>query len=81
MFLPTTLDSAEQIVEAIQQIKEKIPADPLEADLILMAELVAEGNQKDEEETSVPSTSPADGQSKESESAFVCVKGLGWCDK
>ncbi|XP_042566525.1 zinc finger MYM-type protein 4 isoform X3 [Clupea harengus] len=60
MFLPTTLDSAEQIVEAIQQIKEKIPADPLEADLILMAELVAEGNQKDEEETPVPSTSPAD---------------------
>ncbi|XP_056154001.1 zinc finger MYM-type protein 4 [Lampris incognitus] len=53
MFLPVTLDSAERIVETIQEIKEKIPSDPLEADLILMAELVAEqdglskGKQKD----------------------------------
>uniref|UniRef100_A0A8B9K5K1 Zinc finger MYM-type protein 4 n=1 Tax=Astyanax mexicanus TaxID=7994 RepID=A0A8B9K5K1_ASTMX len=47
MFLPTTLDSAEKIVETIQKIKEKIPDDPLEADLIMMAEMVAEDNEKD----------------------------------
>ncbi|XP_063041358.1 zinc finger MYM-type protein 4 [Engraulis encrasicolus] len=45
MFLPTTLDSAERIVETIQKIKEKIPTDPLEADLILMAEMVAEAEE------------------------------------
>ncbi|KAI5607747.1 zinc finger MYM-type protein 4 isoform X1 [Silurus asotus] len=47
MFLPTTLDSAERIVETIQKIKEKIPDNPLEADLIMMAEMVAEDSEKD----------------------------------
>lgn len=42
MFLPVTMDSAERIVETIQEIKEKIPSDPFEAELILMAEMVAE---------------------------------------
>ncbi|KAM4631460.1 zinc finger MYM-type protein 4-like [Polymixia lowei] len=49
MFLPVTLDSAEAIVEAIQEVK-KIPSNPLEADLILMAEMVAEQDGKNEEE-------------------------------
>ncbi|XP_075995646.1 zinc finger MYM-type protein 4 [Genypterus blacodes] len=42
MFLPVTLNSAERIVETIKEIKEKIPSDPFEAELILMAEMVAE---------------------------------------
>ncbi|XP_041664939.1 zinc finger MYM-type protein 4-like isoform X2 [Cheilinus undulatus] len=46
MFLPVTMDSAEQIVETIQEIKEKIPSDPYEAELILMAEMVAEDDEK-----------------------------------
>uniref|UniRef100_A0A7N6C0V7 TRASH domain-containing protein n=1 Tax=Anabas testudineus TaxID=64144 RepID=A0A7N6C0V7_ANATE len=49
MFLPVTMDSAERIVETIQEIKEKIPSDPFEAELILMAEMVAE-QEKDEGE-------------------------------
>ncbi|XP_019905867.2 zinc finger MYM-type protein 4 isoform X2 [Esox lucius] len=50
MFLPVTLDSAESIVETIQDIKQKIPSDPFEADLILMAEMVAEeGREKSPE--------------------------------
>ncbi|XP_041758978.2 zinc finger MYM-type protein 4-like isoform X2 [Coregonus clupeaformis] len=50
MFLPVTLDNAESIVETIQDIKEKIPSDPFEADLILMAEMVAEeGREKSPE--------------------------------
>ncbi|XP_076864669.1 zinc finger MYM-type protein 4 isoform X2 [Brachyhypopomus gauderio] len=48
MFLPTTLDSAERIVETIQKIKEKIPDNPLEADLIMMAEMVAEDNEREQ---------------------------------
>ncbi|KAJ3609283.1 hypothetical protein NHX12_023806 [Muraenolepis orangiensis] len=39
MMLPVTLDSAEGVLETIRQIKDKIPSDPLEADLILMAEI------------------------------------------
>ncbi|XP_030644396.1 zinc finger MYM-type protein 4 [Chanos chanos] len=46
MFLPTTLSSAEGIVQTIQKIKEKIPDDPFEADLIMMAEMVAEQNER-----------------------------------
>ncbi|XP_030004100.1 zinc finger MYM-type protein 4 isoform X2 [Sphaeramia orbicularis] len=42
MFLPVTMSSAEGIVETIKDIKEKIPSDPFEAELILMAEMVAE---------------------------------------
>ncbi|XP_023687950.2 zinc finger MYM-type protein 4 isoform X2 [Paramormyrops kingsleyae] len=42
MILPTTLDSAERIMETIQGIKDKIPSDPYEADIILMADMVAQ---------------------------------------
>ncbi|KAM6958747.1 zinc finger MYM-type protein 4-like [Aplochiton taeniatus] len=49
MFLPVTLDNAERIVETIQEIKEKIPSNPFEADLILMAEMVAEGEQDEKD--------------------------------
>ncbi|KAM3597055.1 uncharacterized protein V6R79_025494 [Siganus canaliculatus] len=50
MFLPVTMDSAERIVETIQEIKEKIPSDPFEAELILMAEMVAEQEQKNDKD-------------------------------
>lgn len=40
------MDSAEHIVKTIQEIKEKIPSDPFEAELILMAEMVAEDTEK-----------------------------------
>lgn len=44
------MDNAERIVETIQEIKEKIPADPFEAELIFMAEMVAEDNEKNGKE-------------------------------
>ncbi|XP_076157610.1 zinc finger MYM-type protein 4-like isoform X2 [Alosa pseudoharengus] len=80
LFLPTTLDSAERIVETIQQIKEKIPTDPLEADLILMAELVAEDNQKDEKEMPVASTSPDDVPDSPPPIPDFDLDALGWDD-
>lgn len=46
MFLPVTMDNAEGIIETIQEIKDKIPSDPFEAELILMAEMVAEQSDK-----------------------------------
>ncbi|XP_068603716.1 zinc finger MYM-type protein 4-like [Brachionichthys hirsutus] len=50
MFLPVTVDSAERIVQTIQEIKEKIPSDPFEAELILMAEMVAEQDEMNHKE-------------------------------
>ncbi|KAL3043474.1 hypothetical protein OYC64_003357 [Pagothenia borchgrevinki] len=50
MFLPVTLDSAERILETIQEIKQKIPSDPFEAELILMAEMVAEQHENSNKE-------------------------------
>uniref|UniRef100_A0A8C4GVK5 TRASH domain-containing protein n=1 Tax=Dicentrarchus labrax TaxID=13489 RepID=A0A8C4GVK5_DICLA len=52
MFLPVAMDSAERIVETIQEIKEKIPSDPFEAELILMAEMIAEQDEKNNKEES-----------------------------
>ncbi|KAM4608820.1 zinc finger MYM-type protein 2 isoform 2-T2 [Polymixia lowei] len=42
VFLPTTLQGAEQIVQTISELKTKVPSDPLEADLLAMAEIIAE---------------------------------------
>ncbi|XP_067111849.1 zinc finger MYM-type protein 4 isoform X1 [Osmerus mordax] len=47
MFLPVTLDNAESIVKTILEIKEKIPSNPFEADILLMAEMVAEDGEED----------------------------------
>lgn len=46
VFLPTTLQSAEHIVKTIDELKAKVPSDPLEADLIAMAEMIAEEDKK-----------------------------------
>lgn len=54
MFLPVTMDSAERIVETIQEIKEKIPSDPFEAELILMAEMVAEQEEEKNDKQEEP---------------------------
>ncbi|XP_049449817.1 zinc finger MYM-type protein 2 isoform X2 [Epinephelus fuscoguttatus] len=47
VFLPTTLQGAEQIVQTISELKNKVPSDPLEADLISMAEMIAEDQKPD----------------------------------
>ncbi|XP_051566541.1 zinc finger MYM-type protein 2-like isoform X2 [Myxocyprinus asiaticus] len=46
VFLPTTLQNAEQIVKAINELKTEVPSDPLEADLAAIAEVIA----RDEDE-------------------------------
>uniref|UniRef100_A0A8C4EUV3 Zinc finger, MYM-type 2 n=1 Tax=Dicentrarchus labrax TaxID=13489 RepID=A0A8C4EUV3_DICLA len=42
VFLPTTMQGAEQIIQTINELKNKVPSDPLEADLLSMAEMIAE---------------------------------------
>uniref|UniRef100_A0A8C9SL89 Zinc finger MYM-type containing 3 n=1 Tax=Scleropages formosus TaxID=113540 RepID=A0A8C9SL89_SCLFO len=45
MFLPTTLENTDKIVEAIEELKVKIPSNPLEADILAMAEMIAEASE------------------------------------
>lgn len=40
-FIPTTRNSTKKILKDIKKIQEKIPADPYEAELLMMAEMVA----------------------------------------
>ncbi|XP_056245630.1 zinc finger MYM-type protein 2 [Seriola aureovittata] len=47
VFLPTTLQGAEQIVQTIDELKNKVPSDPVEADLLSMAEMIAEEQKPD----------------------------------
>ncbi|XP_075460707.1 zinc finger MYM-type protein 4 isoform X3 [Ascaphus truei] len=47
MLIPTTLDNADKIIDAIADLKEKIPSDPFEADILQMAEMIAEDEEKE----------------------------------
>ncbi|KAM4695722.1 zinc finger MYM-type protein 3 [Rhinophrynus dorsalis] len=47
MLLPTTLESTDKIVETIEELKVKIPSNPLEADILAMAEMIAEAEELD----------------------------------
>uniref|UniRef100_A0A8C8J4U0 TRASH domain-containing protein n=1 Tax=Oncorhynchus tshawytscha TaxID=74940 RepID=A0A8C8J4U0_ONCTS len=42
MFLPVTLDHIDKLVEYIKELKLQIPSDPLEADILAMADMIAE---------------------------------------
>lgn len=42
VFLPTTLQGAEQIVQTISELKHKVSTDTLKADLISVEEMIAE---------------------------------------
>uniref|UniRef100_A0A663MTV8 Zinc finger MYM-type containing 4 n=2 Tax=Athene cunicularia TaxID=194338 RepID=A0A663MTV8_ATHCN len=47
MLFPTTLENADKVIETIQDIKEKVPTNPFEADLLQMAEIIAEDEEKE----------------------------------
>ncbi|XP_041114739.1 zinc finger MYM-type protein 2 isoform X2 [Polyodon spathula] len=65
VFLPTTLDSAEKIVQTIDELRAKIPSDPLEADILAMAEMIAEADEKqDYASISYPRTLSTDAKSE-----------------
>lgn len=46
IFVPTTKDSPNQIMKQLKDIQEKIPANPFEAELLMMAEMAAEKDGK-----------------------------------
>lgn len=47
MFIPSSLDNEDKVTESIEDIKEKLPAHPFEADLLEMAEMIAEDEEKE----------------------------------
>ncbi|XP_041353937.1 zinc finger MYM-type protein 3-like isoform X2 [Gigantopelta aegis] len=51
IFIPTTKKSAAKILKQIKKIREKIPADPLEAELLQMAQAVAGGGEDSDSDT------------------------------
>lgn len=59
IFIPTTRNSAKGIFKEIKRIQEKMPSDPYEAELLMMAEMVA--NEKKAENTDTDSDDGADG--------------------
>ncbi|XP_056183068.1 zinc finger MYM-type protein 2 isoform X4 [Falco biarmicus] len=48
VFLPTTLDSSEQILAAIEELRGKVPPDPLETELLNLSEMAPEHDGKTE---------------------------------
>ncbi|XP_074917780.1 zinc finger MYM-type protein 2 isoform X6 [Chelonoidis abingdonii] len=48
VFLPTTLDSNEKILAAIEELRGKVPSNPLEAELLTIAEMMPEDDGRTE---------------------------------
>ena len=53
IFIPTTRNSAKGIMKDIKRIQEKIPSDPFEAELLMMAEMVATEKKTESDSDSV----------------------------
>ncbi|KAM7099132.1 zinc finger MYM-type protein 4 isoform 6-T9 [Molossus nigricans] len=47
MLIPSSMDNKDKATEGIEDIKEKLPSHPFEADLLEMAEMIAEDEEKE----------------------------------
>ncbi|XP_059774883.1 zinc finger MYM-type protein 4 isoform X2 [Balaenoptera ricei] len=47
MLIPSSMDNEDKVTEGIEDIKEKLPSHPFEADLLEMAEMIAEDEEKE----------------------------------
>ncbi|XP_070159799.1 zinc finger MYM-type protein 3 isoform X3 [Polyergus mexicanus] len=71
LFIPTTRNSAKGIMKDIKKIQEKIPADPYEAELLMMAEMVAtEKKTNDSDSDSVDDSDGFSPEAVDSNNAF-----------
>ncbi|KAM3961206.1 LOW QUALITY PROTEIN: zinc finger protein without children [Aphomia sociella] len=69
VFIPTTRNSAKGIMKEINKIHDKMPTDPFEAELLMMAEMVAGDKKKDQ------SDSDTDDDNEESFSPVAGIDG------
>ncbi|XP_060944447.1 zinc finger MYM-type protein 2 [Limanda limanda] len=60
VFLPTTLQGAEQIIQTIRDLKAKLASDSLEAELISLANMIAEEQKPANDESEQPTGSVSD---------------------
>ncbi|XP_058409623.1 zinc finger MYM-type protein 4 isoform X5 [Diceros bicornis minor] len=47
MLIPPSMDNKDKVTESIEDVKEKLPSHPFEADLLEMAEMIAEDEEKE----------------------------------
>lgn len=47
MLIPSSMGNEDKVTESIEDIKEKLPSHPFEADLLEMAEMIAEDEEKE----------------------------------
>ncbi|XP_023939043.2 zinc finger MYM-type protein 3 isoform X2 [Bicyclus anynana] len=67
VFIPTTRNSAKGIMKEINKIHDKMPTDPFEAELLMMAEMVAGDKKKDQSDSDTE---------EENEESFSPVGGM-----
>ncbi|RUS73347.1 hypothetical protein EGW08_018882 [Elysia chlorotica] len=75
VFIPTTRKSAAGILKTITEIVERMPADPLEAELLMMAEAVA-SDKKDSDSESEPETDFGANFDDELEEAIPAIQSV-----
>ncbi|XP_053615536.1 zinc finger MYM-type protein 3 isoform X2 [Plodia interpunctella] len=61
VFIPTTRNSAKGIMKEINKIHDKMPTDPFEAELLMMAEMVAGDKKKDQSDSDTDDDNEGDG--------------------
>lgn len=74
IFIPTTRNSAKGISKEINKIKTKVPADPLEAEILMMAEMVAEDKKEGSDSSSEEEHDVSEGPPKAEESFTESVE-------
>ncbi|KAL7307212.1 hypothetical protein TKK_0000935 [Trichogramma kaykai] len=60
IFIPTTRNTTKGIIKEMKRIQEKTPSDPFEAELLMMAEMVATEKKNDSDSDSVDEASSRD---------------------
>uniref|UniRef100_A0A8C5DRR3 TRASH domain-containing protein n=1 Tax=Gouania willdenowi TaxID=441366 RepID=A0A8C5DRR3_GOUWI len=74
VLVPVTMKSADGIIKTIKELKEKIPNDPYEAELILMAEMVADGEEEEKKEEDDEAPAPSSDGEKPLENQVKRIK-------
>lgn len=70
VFIPTTRNSAQGIMKEIKKIQDKMPTDPYEAELLMMAEMVAGDRKREETDSDSDENDMEYGDGMENNSSF-----------
>nr|CAD7589991.1 unnamed protein product [Timema genevievae] len=76
IFVPTTRNSITGIIKEIKRIQEKIPTDPFEAELLMMAEMVADEKKADNSDSDSDDAGPDAGDASEVPRAMHAIANV-----